>query len=162
MHIPNASSCNPLSGRSLLKAPRRQSGQGASRAGRTGLHRVRSWGERATRSRPHRPHDPWLARPALRVVADAWAGDLSLDDPLVSPLFGEMAGLPAVEQWVGTRDICLPDCRLLRDRLAGVVEVTHHELLGGLHVVPLLPVPEGEWARRRIVERIRAGLTPAG
>ena len=104
------------------------------------------------------PHDPWLARAALHPIADAWAGGLSLDDPLVSPLFGTMAGLPPVEIWVGTRDITLPDSRLLRDRLAGVTEVGYHELPGGLHVVPILPVPEGEAARRRILARIGAGL----
>ncbi|WP_182525672.1 alpha/beta hydrolase fold domain-containing protein [Nocardioides dongkuii] len=97
------------------------------------------------------PHDPWLARPALRVVADAWRGDLSLDDPRVSPILGDLAGLPPVETWVGTRDITLPDCRLLRDRLAGLGEVAHHELPGGIHVVPLLPVPEARPARERIV-----------
>lgn len=104
------------------------------------------------------PHDPWLARAALRPIADAWAGPLSLDDPRVSPLLGSVEGLPPVEIWVGTRDITLPDCRLLRDRLSGTVELGYHELPGGLHVVPLLPVPEGEEARRRIVARIGAGL----
>lgn len=108
------------------------------------------------------PHDPWLARAALRPIADAWAGGLSLDDPRVSPLFGPVAGLPPVDVWVGTRDITLPDCRLLRDRLAGVVPVDFHELPGGLHVVPLLPVPEGEQARRRIVARIGRGLQEEG
>lgn len=104
------------------------------------------------------PHDPWLARAALRPIADAWAGALSLDDPRVSPLLGAVEGLPPVDLWVGTRDITLPDCRLLRDRLDGVVELGYHELPGGLHVVPLLPVPEGEEARRRIVARIGRGL----
>ncbi|MEI5675385.1 MULTISPECIES: alpha/beta hydrolase [unclassified Nocardioides] len=104
------------------------------------------------------PHDPWLARAALRPIADAWAAGLSLDDPRVSPLLGPVDGLPPVDLWVGTRDITLPDARILRDRLAGVVPVDFHELPGGLHVVPLLPVPEGEQARRRIIERIGAGL----
>jgi acetyl esterase/lipase len=104
------------------------------------------------------PHDPWLARAALRPIADAWAGELSLDDPRVSPLRGEVAGLPPVDLWIGTRDITLPDCRLLRDRLSGTVELGYHELPGGIHVVPLLPVPEGEAARQRIVARIGLGL----
>lgn len=104
------------------------------------------------------PHDPWLTRAGLRPVADAWAGGLSLDDPRVSPLHGPVEGLPPVEIWVGTRDITYPDCRLLRDRLAGRVPVGFHELAGGLHVVPLLPVPEGRVATERIVERIRTGL----
>lgn len=104
------------------------------------------------------PHDPWLSRAGLRPIADAWAGGLSLDDPRVSPLLGPVDGLPPVEIWVGTRDITLPDCRLLRDMLAGTVELGYHELPGGLHVVPLLPVPEAAVARRRIIARIGAGL----
>lgn len=104
------------------------------------------------------PHDPWLTRAGLRPIADAWAGGLSLDDPRVSPLLGPVEALPPVEIWVGTRDITLPDCRLLRERLSGVVPLGYHELTGGLHVVPLLPVPEGRVAQARIVERIGAGL----
>lgn len=100
--------------------------------------------------------DPWLARAALHGVAEAWAKGLDLRDPRVSPLFGEMAGLPPVDLWVGTRDITLPDTRLLRDRLA---DVTYHELPGAIHVVPILPVPEGRAARAEMIgwmgERLR-------
>jgi monoterpene epsilon-lactone hydrolase len=106
------------------------------------------------------PHDPWLTRPGLRVVADAWAGDLPLQDPRVSPLHGRLEGLPPVDLWVGSRDITLPDCRLLRHRLAETGgDVTYHEEPGAIHVFPLLPVPEGRRARRSIVERMRAGLS---
>jgi acetyl esterase/lipase len=104
------------------------------------------------------PLDPWLARAALRPIAEVWAGGIPLDDPRLSPLFGAVAGLPPVDLWVGTRDITLPDCRLLRDRLTGVVAVDFHELPGGLHVVPILPVPEGEVARVSILATIGAGL----
>ncbi|MGN6781273.1 MAG: alpha/beta hydrolase fold domain-containing protein [Marmoricola sp.] len=92
--------------------------------------------------------DPWLARAALHGVAEAWANGLDLRDPRVSPLFGAMTGLPPVDLWVGTRDITLPDTRLLRDRLP---QVTYHELRGAIHVVPILPVPEGRAARAEMI-----------
>lgn len=107
--------------------------------------------------------DPWLARAALREVARVWADGTPLDDGLVSPLFGEMAGLPPVDLWVGTRDLTHPDTLLLAERLrAARVDVTLHEARGAIHVFPLLPVPEGRAAARAIRARIADGLDAAG
>lgn len=100
------------------------------------------------------PHDPWLARAALHEVARVWADGTPLDDPRVSPLFGEFAGLPPVDLWVGERDICLPDSQLLRDAIAEVGTVTYHQEPGALHVYPLLPTPEGKRARTELVAHI--------
>ena len=95
------------------------------------------------------PQDPWLARPGTRAAIELWRGDLSIKDPLVSPLFGNLAGLGPLTVFSGTRDITSPDTRLLvgRARAAGV-QVDHHEEAGLVHVHPLLPVPEGRRARR--------------
>ncbi|WP_224769290.1 alpha/beta hydrolase fold domain-containing protein [Nocardioides ochotonae] len=111
------------------------------------------------------PHDPWLARPALHAVARSWAGGLPLTDPRVSPVLGSdeaLAALPPVELWVGTRDITLPDTRLLAERLrAAGVAVRLHEEPGAIHVHPLLPVPEGRAARRELVRRAVDSLAVA-
>ncbi|MEV0897135.1 alpha/beta hydrolase [Actinoplanes sp. NPDC049802] len=104
------------------------------------------------------PHDPWLRRPGLRAMAVAWAGDLPLQDPRLSPLFGDLSCLPPLQILVGTRDITLPDCRLLRDRLPASVPLTYHEEPGALHVYPLLPVPEARSGREAVVAHI-AGTT---
>lgn len=101
------------------------------------------------------PHDPWLRRAGLRPVAAAWAGDLPLRDPRLSPLFGDLTGLPPTQILVGTRDITMPDCRVLRDRIPPSVPLTYHEEEGALHVYPLLPVPEARAGRRAIVDHIR-------
>jgi acetyl esterase/lipase len=95
------------------------------------------------------PQDPWLARPGTRAAIELWRGDLSIKDPLVSPLFGELTGLGPLTVFSGTRDITSPDTRLLvgRARAAGV-QVDHHEEEGLVHVHPLLPVPEGRRARQ--------------
>ena len=107
--------------------------------------------------------DPWLARAALHGVAASWAGTLDVHDPRVSPLFGPMDALPPVDLWIGDRDITLPDARLLRDALP---DVTWHELPGGIHVVPILPVPEGRAARTEMIgwmrERLGTEYTPGG
>jgi monoterpene epsilon-lactone hydrolase len=102
------------------------------------------------------PHDPWLRRPGLRPLAAAWAGEVPLQDPRLSPLFGDLAALPPLQILVGTRDITLPDCRLLRDRLPASVPLTYHEEPGAVHVYPLLPVPEAGAGRRAITGHIQA------
>jgi monoterpene epsilon-lactone hydrolase len=102
------------------------------------------------------PHDPWLRRPGLRPLAAAWAGEVPLQDPRLSPLFGDLTRLPPLQILVGTRDITLPDCRLLRDRLPPTVPLTYHEQPGAVHVYPLLPVPEARAGRQAIIDHITA------
>lgn len=104
------------------------------------------------------PHDPWLARAALHHVARVWADGTPLTDPTISPLFGSFADLPPVDIWIGTRDITLPDTRLLRDSIAEHGEVTYHEEPGALHVFPLLPVPEGRRARTVLIANLKRRL----
>lgn len=101
--------------------------------------------------------DPWLSTPGLRRVGQAWAGEIPSDDPRVSPLFGDLSALPLTDLYVGDRDITLADCRLFRDK-APPDRLVYHEQPGGVHVYPLLPVPEGRAARRDIVEHIKTTL----
>ncbi|MGE5694436.1 MAG: alpha/beta hydrolase fold domain-containing protein [Candidatus Sericytochromatia bacterium] len=107
------------------------------------------------------PRDPWLTSAGLHVYARAWAGGLSYDDPRVSPLFGDLTDVPPIDLYVGGRDITLPDCRALRDKVPPD-RITYHEEPGALHVYPLLPVPEGRAARRDMVAHIRTALAEKG
>lgn len=102
------------------------------------------------------PHDPWLARPGLRPMAAAWANGLPLTDPRISPLYGDLHNLPPLQLLVGTRDITLPDCRALRDRLPPGAPLTYHEQPGAIHAYPLLPVPEARAARAAIVAHLQS------
>lgn len=103
------------------------------------------------------PSDPWLARPGGRVLADAWRGDDDIQDPVVSPLFGEMAGLGPLTILTGTRDVLNPDAHLLRDKArAAGVSVEWHEAEGQVHVYALLPTGTGERGARTIVESLRS------
>ena len=54
----------------------------------------------------------------LRTYVDLWADGLDLTDPLLSPLFGSLAGLPPTTVYVGSRDIVAPDLLLLREKAA--------------------------------------------
>jgi acetyl esterase/lipase len=103
--------------------------------------------------------DPWLTRAGLHPIAAAWAGDVPLTDPRLSPLYGNLAALPPLQLLVGTRDITLPDCRVLRDRIIpSGTPLDYHEEPGAIHVYPLLPVPEARPAREAIVNHIRRTL----
>jgi acetyl esterase/lipase len=107
------------------------------------------------------PTDPWLGQPGIRVFTEHWRGSLALDDPLVSPVYGELTGLGPITLFTGTRDILNPDARVFRQRAeAAGVELDFHERTGLVHVYPLLPTAEGGAARRLIVDQIRAALSP--
>lgn len=103
------------------------------------------------------PHDPWLTRAGLRPAAAAWAAGRDLQDPQVSPLFGDLASLPATLVVAGDRDICLPDCELLAARAPSAV--TLRVGVGLPHVYPLLPIPEARPARAEIVAHIEDTLS---
>jgi len=105
------------------------------------------------------PTDPWLATPGGKVFAEYWRGDKDLLDPVVSPLFGELAGLGPITLFTGTRDVLNPDARLLVEKAADAgVELDFHEGIGQVHVFPLLPTRVGRDARAIIVSRIRNSL----
>lgn len=102
------------------------------------------------------PLDPWLGRPGGRALSQEWQGDDELDDPLVSPLFGDMSGLGPLTIVTGTRDVLNPDAHLLRDKAeeAGV-PVAWSEGEGQLHVYALLPTKAGDEGASTMVDSLR-------
>lgn len=105
------------------------------------------------------PQDPWLTRAGLVPIADRWAGAYPVDAPEVSPIRGDMTGLPPTLVLVGSRDICLPDCQTLANLTAASQEVAVHVEEGSPHVYPLLPTPEGRTGRAQIATHIVGTLT---
>lgn len=95
--------------------------------------------------------DTWLHVDACRACGHAWADGLDEKDPMVSPLYGDMHGLPPTDLYSGTYDVLYTDIikteRKLRE--AGVDAALHTAGKFG-HVYPLYPVPEGRKARREI------------
>ena len=100
--------------------------------------------------------DPMLSVPRLVRAGELYAGDLSTDHPLVSPINGRIDGLGPMTIFVGTRDLLLPDSRRLRDLATEAgVPVDYHEADGLIHVWPILPLPEARKARRIIASTLR-------
>lgn len=105
------------------------------------------------------PSDPWLGTPGGRVLAEYWRGDLDILDPAVSPLMGDLDGLGPITVYTGTRDVLNPDAHLLVAKAAAAgVDLDFRELVGQLHVYPLLPTKVGAAARRRIVAELRRAI----
>ena len=66
-------------------------------------------------------NDPVLGAstlPILLATSAIWADGLPLTDPMVSPLYGSLDGLPPTTVYSGSRDIVMPDVLLLREKAA--------------------------------------------
>lgn len=95
--------------------------------------------------------DPILHLPLVRVHGQCWAGEADTTYWPVSPLYGDMAGLPPVTLYCGTREMLCPDILSLDERLrAAGVDVDLHLGRGLNHDYPLMPIPEGRRAAEEI------------
>jgi monoterpene epsilon-lactone hydrolase len=105
--------------------------------------------------------DPLLDEARLREAAGWYAGDRALDDPLVSPVFADLAGLPPLFVSAGDRETLRDDAELFaaRARAAGV-DVVSEIVPGMVHVFHALAgmCPEGDAANERIAAFVRDRL----
>ncbi|MDW5595228.1 alpha/beta hydrolase [Conexibacter stalactiti] len=104
---------------------------------------------------PLSARDPMLAAVGLAEAGRLWAGERSLEDPLVSPLHADLAGLAPISTHIGTHDILLPDARrFARAADAAGHALEHVEYPGMFHVFMAAPIPEA----RRAMTAIAAGF----
>ena len=100
-------------------------------------------------------YDTFLNNEVLRHVGADWAGELDPRNPIVSPLYGDMRGLPPTDLFTGTWEVFYTDIVKTCDKMkAAGVDVSQHvkEKMG--HVYPLWPCPEGKEARKEIAKII--------
>lgn len=98
-------------------------------------------------------HDNWLRTEALPKFGLDWAGEIPPGDPMVSPLYGDMGGLPPADIYAGTWDVLYTDVIRAHDKMkAEGVDVRLHVGEKMDHVYPILPTPEGRAARKEIAE----------
>ena len=82
-------------------------------------------------------HDPMLSRGALEDARQLYLGSASAKDPRVSPLYGDLAGLPPVLLHVGEDEILLDDARRYADLVAKSGSAAElHVWQGMVHVFP--------------------------
>ena len=92
--------------------------------------------------------DPMLSGDLLAPMAAAYAGEAELTDPGVSPLFGDLAGLPPLLVQVGDDEVLLDDSTRLAARAeAAGVSAQLHVFEGAFHVFQMFPaLPESREA----------------
>jgi triacylglycerol lipase len=63
--------------------------------------------------------DPILRTASMRRAGRQWAGELSLTDPFVSPVYGSLDGLPGTSVYCGNLDLLAADVLRLREQALG-------------------------------------------
>jgi acetyl esterase/lipase len=103
--------------------------------------------------------DPMVTRALLEMMADAYATSQDLRQPLISPVFADLGGLPPMLVQVGTAEVLLDDSTRFAERAkAAGVDVTLEvwdEMIHVWHVYAEM-LPEAQQAIDRIGEWVRA------
>ncbi|MBR0738479.1 alpha/beta hydrolase [Bradyrhizobium liaoningense] len=91
--------------------------------------------------------DPLIGSDYLRDCAGKYAGRFGVTDPLASPLFGDMKGLPPLLVQVGTDERLLDDSRRFARRAAQAGVPVELQIFEGMHHVFQLDVAHLETSR---------------
>ena len=101
--------------------------------------------------------DPMLAESGLRAAGRWWAADRGPLHPTVSPVEGDLGGLPPVHVLIGDRDILRPAVDTLADRARGAGAELHVlEVPAMFHVWMTRAIPEGRRTRRLLRGLVRS------
>ena len=101
-------------------------------------------------------YDTFLNAEVLRKVGADWAGDIDTRDPIISPLYGDMQGLPSTDLYTGIWEIFYTDVVKTYNKMnAAGVDASLHVADKMGHVYPLWPCPEGSAARKEIAKIIK-------
>ena len=102
------------------------------------------------------PDDPVLGIPALVQCGQWWAGGDDPRNPLLSPIYGDLSGLPPIDVFQGTADIFIADARRLKEQVtAAGGKIQLYEYPGAFHgFMGAISLPEA----RDVFERIASEL----
>jgi monoterpene epsilon-lactone hydrolase len=92
--------------------------------------------------------DPMMTVKRMLTAAREYAGQVDLKDPLISPMFGDLNGLPPILIQIGTSDLLLWDAREFHQKcLDAGVEAVYEEYPHGFHDFMMLGfLPESKKA----------------
>lgn len=103
------------------------------------------------------PIDALMVVEQLQRAALAWAGPRDITDPLVSPVFADLHGLPPITVLQGTSDLLLPDVLTFVETARDQgVQVELELVEGAFHVYIAFDTPESNRSLDLAAERIRA------
>ncbi|MFJ7973705.1 alpha/beta hydrolase fold domain-containing protein [Psychrobacillus sp. NPDC096389] len=99
--------------------------------------------------------DPMLSIGGMEVITRIWAADKSIDDPLISPIYGNFEGLAKISHFIGTHEGLYPDAIKLEEKLTEQgIENNTFVYPKMNHVFVVMPIPEAKDAQQKIVEII--------
>jgi acetyl esterase/lipase len=112
----------------------------------------------------NRGRDPWFSKEDVAHVAHYYAGETSVTDPLVSPVYADMHNLPPVFIQVGDLEVLLSDSTRLAQNIreaGGAVDIEIWEEMWHVFQVFYLVMPESRAAIRNMAARMRQVLSKA-
>lgn len=112
----------------------------------------------------NRAHDPMLAADGALDMGSLYVGgDAELQrDPYVSPLYGDLAGMPPVLLHVGSTEVLLDDSVQYVDKAQRAGVAAEVEVWDRMpHVWHMLPIPEAHQALSRIARFVREVTLPS-
>ena len=99
--------------------------------------------------RDNRDRDPMLVSEGMQTFATAYVGEADPRTPLVSPIYGDLTGLPPLLIFVGDTEILLDDAKRLAERARSAGVAADLRVYPDMpHVWPFLSaiLPEGRQA----------------
>jgi acetyl esterase/lipase len=99
--------------------------------------------------------DPMLSVGGMDVITKIWSADKKLNDPLISPIYGDFNGLGKITHFVGTHEIMYPDAMKLDKKLTEQgIAVNTFVYPKMNHVFAIMPIREAEDAQQKIIDII--------
>lgn len=105
------------------------------------------------------PKDPFHDMPGFEEILKTVCKGMDPKDPIVSPIYGDLSGLPPMLVFIAENDLLRYDARKfvnMASEKGREVEVVEGE--GLIHVWPVMPFYEGGVARKRMVEWLSNSL----
>lgn len=107
--------------------------------------------------------DPLLSLAALRKTGQWYAGRIAVSDARVSPLYGDLKGLPPAVVFSGTHDVLHADAlRLVRELRDKPGAVTLRVYARMLHVWVQMPISEAKQALDEIAHSLQTSVHGSG
>lgn len=96
--------------------------------------------------------DPMISMPALLEIAATYYADADPTDPLVSPVFADLSGLPPLLIQVGDAEVLLDDASRLANKAKAAGVSVHYEVFDeAFHVFQAMPqLPESTDALEKV------------
>jgi len=109
---------------------------------------------------PYHKEEALLKQKNMKGVRDRFIGDFESNNPVVSPIFGDLTGLPPVHIYSADKDPLYEDSLDLEAAFkANGQEHTHHIFKGyGHDFILFFPTPDGTKGLNRLAMHMRASL----